>query len=153
MRRLLMAAGIAATAAVPVSLATAGMASGPAGAAGSSSVTCAKLSGKDTGNVTITKCTPKSKTNKKATASALQLAGGSGTATWSPSGQTTTVTDTFTAASPNNCPTGQTEYTISGSVTGGTSTYTHTGDTVSADVCLNSKTGAVTLLKGTTLGI
>jgi hypothetical protein len=40
---------------------------------------------------------------------------------------------------------------VSGSVTSGTSTYTHSGDAVSADVCENGN--KLTLVKGTSMDL
>jgi hypothetical protein len=41
---------------------------------------------------------------------------------------------------------------VSGSVTGGTSTYTHSGDTVSARACV-SASGSLSLVKKTTMNL
>jgi hypothetical protein len=108
---------------------------------------CAKLTGTATSTITVTSCAPLNAQYKSATAPASALAGGSGTLTWSPSKKTTTVKVTFTK-SGTSCPTGSTEYVAKGSVTGGTATYTATGQVVSAKVCL-SKAFALTLVPGT----
>ncbi|HXQ59962.1 MAG TPA: hypothetical protein VN799_07675, partial [Acidimicrobiales bacterium] len=80
MRRLLTAVATVAALAMPASIAAFTLSS-PASAAGSS-VTCKKLTGTITGNITISKCSPKSKTNKSASGVAASLATG-GTVTWS----------------------------------------------------------------------
>ena len=134
MRRLFLVAVSVATVSVPVSFVAVGLAS-PAGAA--TGVACKKLSGSFSGNFTVSKCTPKSKQNTKATGLTSALAGGSGSITWSPSGGTTTLSVTF-SPSGTSCKKGSTEYVISGSVSGGTSTYTSSGDAVSAEVCVTS---------------
>jgi hypothetical protein len=108
---------------------------------------CAKLTGSATSNITVTSCKPVNAQSKSATAPASALAGGSGTLTWSPSKKTTTVKVTFTK-SGTSCPTGSSEYVVKGSVTGGTATYTATGQVVSAKVCL-SGTFSLSLLPGT----
>jgi len=146
MRRVFLVVASVTAMALPVSLAAVSL-STPAGAA--SGVACKKLTGTATGNFTVTKCTPKSKQNKKATGSSTSLATGSGTITWSPSHGTTTVSLSETQ-SGSSCPAGSTEYVVTGSVTGGTSTYTSAGDAVSGDVCL-SGTGKLTLVKGTSM--
>jgi hypothetical protein len=112
-------------------------------------VACKKLSGSAVGNFTVSKCTPKNKKDKKATGASSALATGSGTITWSPSKGTTTVSLSETQ-SGSSCPKGSSEYVVTGSVTGGTSTYTSTSDTVSANVCLSSS-GKLSLVKGTSM--
>jgi hypothetical protein len=47
---------------------------------------------------------------------------------------------------------GSIEYDISGIVTGGTSTYTTIGDTITARICL-SGTGTLALVKGTVFSL
>ena len=148
MRRLLMAATVAAAFAVPAGLV---LTSSPASAA--SSVTCKKLSGTITGTITISKCTPKApkgEKDKTLSGQATGLATG-GSLTWSPSGKTTTVGKPVTTSpGQGKCPTGWTEYISSGTVTGGTATYTHAGDTFSSDDCVNNSTSVIAILKGTT---
>ena len=146
MRRLFLVAVSVATISVPVSFVAIGLAS-PAGAA--SGVACKKLSGTITGNFTVSKCTPKNKQNTKATGATSGLAGGSGSITWSPSHGTTALSVTF-SQSGTSCPKGSSEYVISGSVTGGTSTYTASGDAVSASVCVTGS-GKFSLVKHTSM--
>ncbi len=146
MRRIFLVVASMTAVSLPVSLAAVSL-STPAGAA--SGVACKKLTGTATGNFTVTKCTPKSSKNKKATGMSTSLATGSGTLTWSPSGGTTTVS-LSESQSGTSCKAGSTEYVVTGSVTGGTSTYTSSGDAVSGDVCL-SGSGKLSLVKGTSL--
>ena len=146
MRRLFLVAVSVATISVPVSFVAVGLAS-PAGAA--SGVACKKLSGTISGNFTVSKCTPKNKKNTKATGATASLAGGSGSITWSPSHGTTSISVSFTQ-SGTSCPKGSSEYVISGSVSGGTSTYTASGDAVSANVCVTGG-GKFSLVKHTSM--
>ena len=144
MRRLLVAAATALALSVPASVAVIGT-SAPAWAA--STVTCAKMSGTISGSITITKCTPKSKTNVSASAPASALTSG-GSLTWTTSGGTTTVTMTVTNAGQGGCKSGYTEYDANGHVTGGTSTYTHVGDVSSTRACVSTAKNKITLVKG-----
>ena len=146
MKRLFLIAATVATVSLPVSFVAAGLSATSAGAAAPPA--CAKLSGTISGNFTVTKCTPKSKTNKKATGSSASLATGGGTITWSPSHGTTTLNVSFTQAATNHCTKGGTEYDVTGSVTGGTSTYTASGQSVSAEACA-SGSGKLSLVKHT----
>ncbi len=135
MRRLFLVAVSVATISVPVSFVAVGLAS-PAGAA--TGVACKKLTGSlnGSGTFTVSKCTPKNKQNTKATGLTSSLATGSGSITWSPSHGTTSLSVSF-SPSGTSCPKGSTEYVISGTVTGGSSTYTANGDAVSASVCVS----------------
>ena len=142
--RLLVAAATALALSVPASVAVVGT-SAPAWAA--SSVFCGKLTGTVTGTITIGKCTPKSKVNKSASASAAALTTG-GTLTWSSSGGTTTVTMTVTTPGQGSCKKGSTEFDASSHVTGGTSTYAHVGDVTSTHACENVTAGTIALVKG-----
>ena len=109
-----------------------------------SSVRCAKFGGSPTGSVTISKCTPKSSANKSAISQTL-----AGTFAWSTTGQTTVDSlNAPTSPGQGGCRSGSIEYDISGIVTGGTSTYTTIGDTITARVCL-SGSGTLSLVKGT----
>ncbi len=112
------------------------------------SVQCAKLTGKASGTMTISKCTPKLAANRSATSAAS-----GSTLTWKGSGQTT-VESLNATSSPGQggCPAGSVEQDISGSVTGGTSTYTAVGDAVAAQTCV-SGSGALSLVKGTTFSL
>ncbi len=113
-------------------------------------ITCGKLSGSVTTGynfaITLSKCSPASKGNRSASGSAL---GGGYTFTWSTSGQTTIDSLSLAPAPAGACAKGGSEFDITGTVTGGTSTYTQVGDPVSVRVCL-SKSGKVSLVSGTT---
>jgi hypothetical protein len=147
MRRILLTAAIGLGAAVPIGAAVATVAPQVASAA-SSSVSCSKLTGTATTSVTISKCSPKNKQYVSASAPTASLASGGGTITWSPSTKTSTISVTFKQAKKNRCTKGATEYDAKGKVTGGTASYTKTGDKVVVDVCVASS-GAVTLVPGT----
>ncbi len=147
MRRLIMVVAAVVTVAVPTSIAAVALAPS---AGASSGTTCAKLSGSITGPITFKKCTftsGKDKTNKSLVGSAAKLAGG-GTLTWSPSGQTTIVgSPSFSSPGQGACKAKYTEYIAHGTVTGGTSTHTQSGDSFSSTVCV--KGSKIELLKGT----
>jgi pectin methylesterase-like acyl-CoA thioesterase len=147
MRRLAVAVALATSLVVPTAVLFA-TASGTAGAATAPS--CKTLKGTAAGNFTISKCSPKNKQNKTASGSSVSLATGGGTINWSPSTQTTTVSVSFTQASDNTgCKNGATKYDVSGSVTGGSSTYTASGQSISAEVCLAGSN--LSLAKGTVM--
>ena len=147
MRRLLLAVAVSSALAVPVSAVVIGGGSAWAG----SSVTCAKLTGSITGKVTISSCSPANSQYKTLSGTATKLASG-GTLTWAPSKKTTIVGGlTTTSPGQGKCPKGSTEEDSTGSVTGGTATYTHVGDTVSSKTCLKGKT--LSLLKGTKMDL
>ncbi|HEY5250370.1 MAG TPA: hypothetical protein VIJ09_01840 [Acidimicrobiales bacterium] len=111
-------------------------------------ILCGKLSGKLSGKVTIKKCAPKSKPNKLLSGLGSSLTSG-GTLTWKKSHQTTVIaTSTTSPTGHGACPSGSTELDISGSVSGGGSTYTHSGDYVSLHAC-ESGSGALSLVPGT----
>jgi len=110
-------------------------------------VTCAKVSGKLTGNISLKKCIPKSPTNKSAKGAGASLTA-SGTLTWKKSHQTTMVSASASSVGQGGCKNGSTERDVTGSVTGGTSTYTHSGDYVYVRLCV-AGSGAVSLVKGT----
>jgi hypothetical protein len=154
-RRILTLAAVAAAFTIPVSAATVVLgSSSPASA--SSSLSCAKLTGNINNNVTITKCTPLTKAEKKTyksgSAVALDLAEG-GTITWSSSGATTIISAPTLTTGPGTCKTSTknpvTEETATGTVTGGNAAVTNNGDTFYAEVCVNNNSGAITLVKGT----
>jgi hypothetical protein len=148
MRRVMMGVAALAMMAVPVGVATVTLA--PAANAGSS-ITCGKLSGTITGTITIKKCSPKNKSYKSLSGTATLLAGG-GALTWAPGGQTTIVSAPSTSSPGQGaCKTGNTEYISTGTVTGGTSTYTHVGDTFHSETCVTTKNSKISLLKGSVL--
>jgi hypothetical protein len=99
-------------------------------------VACSSVKGNTAGTISVGKCSPESKVDKAATGPGAETASGL-TLTWSPSGQTT-VLSALSVSSPGQggCPAGSTEYDVTGTVTGGTSTYTSVGGTVSAHLCV-----------------
>jgi hypothetical protein len=154
MRRIFAVAAITAAISVPVSMASLGVASGQAFAA--SSVTCSSLKGKDSGTVTIAKCTPSGgKGYKTASGTAVTLATG-GNITWKSSKATTTIGDTSTSSpGQGGCKKGSTEYDFTGEVTAASASGTGipaVGDTVSARACVTSK-GALSLVKGSVMDL
>lgn len=116
-----------------------------------SSVTCSRLSGHDSTSVAFSRCTPFSKVDKKATGAASVLTSG-GTLTWSRSGLETTLVVTTTSPGQGLCRKGQSEFDVTGAVTGLNSAYTHAGDPVAFRFC-ETKSGSVKLLAGTTAGL
>jgi hypothetical protein len=145
----------ATTLAVPTSIAAVTLAAGPASASGT--LTCTKISGSGSGTVTIKKCNDTvggkpDKTNKSLSGSGPSLVAG-GTLTWSPSGETTII-GSLTTTSPGQgiCPANWSEEDSSGMVSGGTSPYTHSGDTFNSKICVN-KHLKVKLAPGTTLSL
>jgi hypothetical protein len=117
-----------------------------------SSVSCAHGTGSlsNDGGFTLTfsSCTPVSKENRRATLTGSIL-GESGSIVWTPSGQTTDGSLQAFSSPDGQCPKGASEYNVDGTVTSGTSTYTHVGDAVTIPACLNMTTLKVTLAKGT----
>jgi photosystem II stability/assembly factor-like uncharacterized protein len=117
-----------------------------------SSVSCAHGTGSlsNDGGFTLTfsSCTPVSKENRRATLTGSIL-GESGSIVWTPSGQTTDGSLQAFSSPAGQCPKGASEYNVDGTVTSGTSTYTHGGDAVTIPACLNMTTLKVTLAKGT----
>ncbi len=110
-------------------------------------VVCRKVAGRAGGSITVSKCTPTSKSDTSATLDPT------GTFfTWTPSGQTTTISVTPSPVGQGSCPKNKVEWDYSGTVTGGTSTYSTVGDAVSGITCA-SKSGSLALLKGTTFDL
>jgi hypothetical protein len=153
MRRIIIAVAATAALAVPTSVAVVGS-SAPAFAA--SSIQCASVKGTITGSVAIGKCSPltkaQKKTDKSASAPAASLQSG-GTLTWTSSGLTTVTSLSVASPGQGLCPVGSSEFDATGSVTGGNSDITHAGDAVSVKVCVKSKGGKISLLKGTTAAL
>jgi hypothetical protein len=111
-------------------------------------VRCAKLAGTTTGVMTVSACTPVVVGSKLATGPAL-----AGPLTWAISKQTTVLSlNPLTSPGRGACPLGSTEEDLSGVVSGGTSTFTGTGDPVSAQICV-SRTGHLSLVKYTTFSL
>jgi photosystem II stability/assembly factor-like uncharacterized protein len=96
--------------------------------------------------VSLSQCTPASKENRKGTLTG-SIEGG--TVVWHPSGQTTIGSLQTLAPQEGLCRKSLSEFDITGTVTGGTSTYSHVGDAVTIHACLNTTTNRVTLAKGT----
>jgi len=115
------------------------------------SVTCAHLAGTTSGSAAFRGCTPKSKTNLTGTLAASSLMLG-GSISWPKSGGSTVISVTSTSPGRGSCPRRSVEYDVAGSVTGGTSAYTHLGDPVALRLC-QSPTGGLKLLKGTVAGL
>lgn len=112
-------------------------------------VTCGAL--KDSGGeFTVSKCVPQWGQAKSASGSATILQSG-GTLTWTPNGQTTTVSLSSSSPGQGACKKGHTEEDISGTVTGGTSTYTFPGSPVSIHLCDDAKTGRVSRMGNTSV--
>ena len=156
MRRIPLVAATAAALSIPASVAAVGVVgAGTAGAAGST-IQCKSIKGTITGTITIGKCLPASKAEKKADKTlsgvATSLATG-GTLTWSNSGQQTTVALSVSSPGQGGCKKGSVEYDASGTVTADNSLYGLTGDDTSARACVSSKTGKLSLVKGTTMGL
>jgi large repetitive protein len=109
-------------------------------------VVCTKVSGIVGVSLTIARCTPHQKTNLTATLDPT------GTFfTWAPSKQTTTVSlNAPYSPGRGSCPLGHVEWYYSGTVTGGTSSYTTNGDVFGAVTCA-SKTGTLALATGYTV--
>jgi hypothetical protein len=146
MRRFKIVTATAMAISIPTSVAVVGI-STPAFAA--TKVSCASLSGTATGKVTVGKCSPKAKTNVSVSGASSSLLTG-GTITWAPSGQTSVIQLTVKSPGKGGCAKGNTEEDASGSVTGGSSTYTHIGDAVAIKACFAKKGGKLSLVKGST---
>ncbi len=112
--------------------------------------TCKKLSGSATSSFTISTCSPTNAQYKTASAKSSTLASGGGTLTWAPSKKTTVIKGTVTNKGQGGCAVGSQEYDLSGTVTGGTATYTKKGDIVKGRACL-SPTATLSLVPGTSL--
>ncbi len=118
-----------------------------------SSVSCAHARGSvnnDTAGFTLSLsgCTPASRENRRATFTGSILTQ-SGSIVWIPSGQTTVGSLQTISSTAGLCRKGTSEYDVSGTETSGTSTYTHIGDAVTIDVCVDWTTDRVTMVNGT----
>lgn len=153
MRRMILMVAALATVAVPTSIAVVTLA--PAASAGVS-LTCAKLSGSESGSVTTKKCSvtkADKKTYKELTAPNATALEAGGTLKWSSSGTTTVISKpTLTNAPAGACPSKDSGIIATGTVTGGTSAVTHSGDTFRAEVCISSK-GKLKNAKGTVVDL
>ena len=145
MRRIML--GIAALA-LPVTAATAGavVSAGPAGA--SAPVSCAKVTGNISGNLTLKGC---GGGLGKGSAPAVSLATG-GTITWKGKNKGSTTIGNVAVTSPGQgaCAAGSTEEDFTGTVTANTSKANILGTGVAGQACV-SAAGSVSLVKHTTL--
>lgn len=146
MSRFLLAAGVTAGMVVPLGIATVALSS-PAYAAKAKKITCKTLSYSATTNTaTVSKCSDPKNTGKSGTipnASGL-VTGGTLTITWHNGGTTVVTFPAPTVSSPGACPAGDTEYSLSGTVTGGTAPSVSSipvGDTVTGNVCVTPTLG------------
>ncbi|HXQ75149.1 MAG TPA: hypothetical protein VN791_01540 [Acidimicrobiales bacterium] len=140
MRRVVLAAAVVAALSVSASVATV-VVSAPAWAG--SAVTCKKLQGSATGayKFHLKKCTPpNTETTLTGRGTDLTTVGGPTTDTWKWNGGATTIVSLTVVPTAGICSAGYTGYTDTGTVTGGSSTYTQTNDTVSMLVCKKSAT-------------
>ena len=141
MRRLMLAV---CALAIPMSLAAVGL-GGSAGA--SPPVSCTKVTGTATGNITLKGCS--AGLGKGSAPASTLLVTGSGTITWKGKHKgTTTVSVTVTTPVTSACKTGSTEYDATGTVTADTSGKVVVSSTVSDKACV-SGTGKVSLVKHT----
>jgi len=138
MRRFML---VACALAVPVSLATVGLAGS---ASAGPPVSCTKVTGTVTGNITLKGC---SAGLGKGSAPAASLASG-GTITWKSHKGTTTFSATVTSPGQGACSAGSTEYDATGTVTADTSGKVTVGGAVSGRGCV-SGSGKVSLVKHT----
>jgi hypothetical protein len=143
-----------------VSLAGSASASSPA----TGGVSCSKLAANFlTGTTgTLSKCTDTANTGGKGKFPIAALTSGSGTITWNKTGTTTLTGVTATQVTNDTCPvaadgTQETEFTVTGNVTGGTGAAKKSikkGWTIAATVCVDlAGTGKVILLPGSTFQI
>jgi virginiamycin B lyase len=109
-------------------------------------VSCSKLSGNVSSSVHFRMCAPLQKRNRSASAPGTLFTSG-GTLTWKPSGQTSSASLSSTSPGRGVCRTNSIELDVTGTITGGTSTYTHTDDPVTIRLCETDR-GAVKLVPG-----
>jgi len=114
--------------------------------AATSPLLCHKIFGYLTKTVTIAKC---GEAQAGAHFVGTDLLSG-GTLTWAKSKATTTYTGLAVSPGQGTCTTGHVEYDFTGTVSADTSGYVTVGDGVTYDVCINSTTNVVKLVKGTT---
>jgi len=107
---------------------------------------CHKIFGHITTTVDIAKCGVAQKGAHFAGADILT----GGTLTWGKSRATTSYTGTATSPGEGSCGAGKVKYDFTGTVTADTSTYVTVGDTVTYDVCVDTTTNVVHIVKRTT---
>ena len=160
MRRLLISGVVVAGLTAPTVLLMA-----PAAHAGANGIVCNKIKGTAASTTTVSNCAPVNKANKKAfktlVASSISLATG-GTMTWNGGATLTIGAPSFTAFGGNGnppipagaCPKNgsQNEYIASATVTSGDGVVSVTGDTFSANICVDKK-GKFYLSPGTKIQI
>jgi len=141
-----LAASLGVAVSIPSPVAAVGI-SDAKGSHVASHVTCTQVKGTITGNITFKDCTPRSR-EKKATILTVSIwVGNGGTLTWN-GGKTTVVSGTYTLGG-NACAARDLQINVTGSVTGGTSTYTKKGDVVSGVGCVDLSTDVVDMAAGT----
>lgn len=141
MSRFLITAGVMAGMVVPLGLATIAVSS-PAYAKKAKKIKCKTLNLNATsGAVTIGKCSDPKNTGKSGTIpnAAVLASGGTAVISWANGGTSTVVFAAPVVSSPGACPAGDTEFSVSGSVTAGTPPSVNSipvGDTVTGNACL-----------------
>jgi hypothetical protein len=109
------------------------------------------VSGNATGTLAVSGC---NSGLGKGTVPGSALATGSGVITWKGHGKgTTTISVTATSPGQGACASGSVEEDATGTVTADTSGKVTVGSAVSARACVNSSTGAVSLVKHTDLAL
>ena len=111
-----------------------------------SSLFCNKVSGTITKKITFTNCGLSQKGGR--IAGSAYLTGGN--VIWATSKTGLTYSGSATSPGQGVCPAGRVEHQFTGLVTGATASFVSVGDLVSFDVCVNSTTGVVKLVTGTT---
>ncbi len=138
MRRMISAATVAVALTASASVATV-VVSTPAWAG--SSAACKKLEGYASGShkFQLKKCMPpNAEKTLTGVGAELTTVGGPTTYTWRWNDRATTVVSLSVARTAGVCGSGYSGYTDTGTVTGGSSTYTHVNDVVSMLVCKKS---------------
>ncbi|MFZ0665802.1 MAG: hypothetical protein WAM97_08595 [Acidimicrobiales bacterium] len=116
------------------------------------SVKCKNITGTITGNVSVTKCNDKANTGGSGSAPASSLISGSGKITWNGTG-TTKLDNVVPTQAGTACPSGSTEYMVTGDVKGGTGaakTSIPKGWTFTVNVCVDGS-GNITMAPGSEL--
>ena len=134
MRRILLTAVMSIGLTVPATITAVGTSSQPAFAY--APVSCQKAVGTGGHTITFSECSPRNGQNKSLTGRTTVFYGGR--LRWSPSRQTTVISATIKLGRQGGCPSGSIEARVRGTVTGGTSSYTHVGDAVAFELCANA---------------
>jgi len=136
---------------IPISvgaLAFAGVASAAKPAAkaqGATPVKCKVLTGTIEATGTLTGCTA---TDTGGSGTFPTVPASSATLSWV-DGHSTTSSFNYAAGSGTDCPSGGSEFVITGTVTASTAANIVVGDKIKGDVCADLSTGALTLYPGT----